>query len=259
MAGFNSIMEEIHPDDDVVAKRQANGYPPLKPMVDQFAMYLHLEMWMAYLNGLDHAAVVTACALVESTMKSGLFLLRFVESGCKFDRAMWDQIDALEFASAANMAKSCGLVTKDEWKQLEWMREHIRNDYMHGATPKWLKNISADDFVVANLATGEVRDAAGTLGDHLPAQRIARIAADRNVCNQVVPMADSLVRLMSKRAVAQVEEFKAAHPSQHGPEDLTKVLDEMLRRGIDVGRIFVRDLPEAALAPQDAGAQEPAT
>ncbi len=250
MAGFNPIMEDIHSDDDAVAKRQAKGYPPLKPVIDQYAQYLHLEMWMAYLCGLDHAAVVTACALVESTMKAGLYLLRFVENGCKFDRAVWDEIDALEFGRAANMAKSRGLVTKDEWTHLEWMREHIRNDYMHGATPKWLKDLPPDNFVVGDLATGEVRDAEGTLGDHLPAQRVARVAADRNVCKQVVPLADSLVRVMSKQAVTKVEEFKRANPSQHGLEDITSLLDEMQRKGIEVDRVLLRDLP--SIPPPDA-------
>jgi hypothetical protein len=243
MAGFNAILENIHPDEDAVAKRQARGYPPLKPVIDTYAQYLHLEMWMAYLCGLDHAAVVTACALVESTMKSGLYLLRFVDDRCRFNRGAWDQIDGLEFAASANMAKRRGLVTKDEWKHLEWIREHIRNHYMHGATPKWLKDIPPDEFVVGSFETGEVRDAEGTLGDHLPAQRIARVAADRNVCKQVIPLADSLVRQMSERAVAKVEEYKAAHPSQHGIDDLARVLNEMQRKGIDVDRIEVRDQP----------------
>jgi hypothetical protein len=237
MPGLNPIMEDIHPDDDTVAQRQAKGYPPLKPVIDTYAQYLHLEMWMAYLCGLDHAAVVTACALVESTTKSGLYLLRFVDDGCKFNRGAWDQIDGLEFAASANIAKSRGLVTKDEWQHLEWIRDHIRNSYMHGATPKWLKDIPPEDFVVGKLETGEVREAEGTLGDHLPAQRIARVAADRNVCKRVIPLADSLVRRMNERAVAKIEEYRAAHPSSHGVDDLPPLLAEFKRKAIDVDRI----------------------
>ena len=242
--GINPIIESIHPDDDVVARRQHRGFPPLKPPLDHYTAYLHLEMWLSYLNGLDHAAVVAACALLESTLKSALYMLRHVEADLEFDRATWDSLDELEFGRAANMAKSKGLVTKEEWEQLEWFREHIRNDYMHGATPKWLKDKPADDFVQGELESGKVKEAEGTLGDHFVPQRIARVAADRNACNEVVPAADRLVRVMSGNALAKLEQYKRDHPSSTTVKQVEQVLDSIQKQGMDVDTLIMSDVPK---------------
>ncbi len=242
-AGLNPIMENIHPDDDVVARRQAKGYPPLKPVIDQYCIYLHLEMWLCYLHGLDHAAVVTACALLESTMKAALYLLHHVNARLEFDRAEWDKIDQLEFGNAAGMAKARGLVSKEEWEQLDWFRKYIRTDYMHGATPKWLKEYSADDFVKGDLNTGEVSDAEGTLGDHLVPQRIARLTADRDVCHQVVTGADRLVRVMSANSVAKVEQHKRDHPASTTVKKVEEVLENIQKQGMNVDTVILSDVP----------------
>lgn len=242
--GLNPLLEDIHPDNGVVARRQARGFPPLKPPLDHYTAYLHLEMWLSYLKGLDHAAVVTACALLESTLKSALYLLHHAKAEFAFDRVAWDSIDELEFGRAASMAKSKGLVTKEEWQQLEWFREHIRNDYMHGATPKWLKDKPADDFVQAELETGEVKEAEGTLGDHFVPQRIARVAADRNACNEVVPAADRLVRIISANALANVEQYKREHPSSATVKQLEQVLENIQKQGMDVNTLIMSDIPK---------------
>ena len=249
-AGLNPIMEDLHPDKDLVARRQAKGYPPLKPAIDHYAAYLHLEMWLSYLNGLDHAAVVTACALLESTLKSALYLLHHVDAGFEFDRKAWDAIDEADFGKVANMAKSKGLVTKEEWEKLEWFREHIRNDYMHGATPKWLKEYPADEFLKADVKTGEVSGAGGTLGDHLVPQRIVRVRADRDVCDEVVPLADRLVRVISANALAKVEKYKRDNPSSTTVTQLEQVLDNIQKQGLNVGCVIMSEVPEDLPDPQ---------
>ncbi len=134
---MNEILESIYPDKNVVARRRAMPFPPLLPRSDLFSAYLHEEMRQCYLNGNDHAALVTACALIDSTIKDAIEFERFVKADCVFNPDEWDRIDALEFGDAINMAKRRGIIRKDEWKKLEWLRKHIRNVYMHGQTPHW--------------------------------------------------------------------------------------------------------------------------
>jgi hypothetical protein len=47
---MNPILEQIYPDDNVVARRRDRGFPPLTPPADQYTTYLHLEMWLCYLK-----------------------------------------------------------------------------------------------------------------------------------------------------------------------------------------------------------------
>lgn len=237
-SGMNPIMEQIHPDDDVVARRQAKGYPRLEPVFDTYSEYLHLEMWLCYLTGLDHAAVVTACALTEASLKASLYMLDFVDAGCKFDRTTWDAIDGMEFGRAANLAKTKGLVTKAEWRELEWIREQIRNAYMHGGTPGWLKDASPADFVAVDVGTGNMRELEGTLGDYLVPQRLARVAADRNACNKVVPFVDGLVRLLTGRALAALDEYRRAHPNEVTEEQLKQVIASARAKGLDLDGVI---------------------
>ena len=152
---MNEILENLYPVKDVVARRQAQAFPPLLPRTDLFSGYLHEEMRQCYLNGHDHAALVTACALIDSTIKDAIHLSAFVEADCVFDVAEWDKIDAMKFGQAINMAKSRGVVAKAEWEELEWMREHIRNVYMHGQTPHWIKD-KDDTVYIGDVMTGEV-------------------------------------------------------------------------------------------------------
>jgi len=140
---MNPILERIYPDKTVLARRQLRGLVPLIPCTDTFVAYLHEEMRQCYLNGHDHATLVTACALIDFAVKDAIEFEMFVKAECVFNADEWDKIDKLRFGDVINMAKRRGIVTKEEWKQLDWIREHIRNVYMHGQTPDWIKGVLA--------------------------------------------------------------------------------------------------------------------
>jgi hypothetical protein len=251
---MNPILEDLYPGDNVVAGRQAKGYPPLDLVRDQYTAYLHLEMWLCYLNGLDHAAVVMSCALIDYAVKNALYVKAYVDGGCSFSPDEWDKIDCLEFGEAINMAKGRGVVTKDDWELLEWIRVHIRNEYMHGATPKWLKDKEMG-VVTGDLETGAVHERTVTLREDLSLQRQARIRADRNVCNKVIPLVDRLVRVLVQGIHQRVEEWRQRNPSTATRAQVERVLENIRKQGLSVDQIVMRDIPIEMRQPR--ASQEP--
>jgi len=253
---MNEILESIYPDKNVVARRQARPFPPLLPRSDLFSAYLHEEMRQCYLNGHDHAALVTACALIDSTIKDAIEFEGFIKADCVFDPDEWDRIDALKFGDAINLAKRRGIVTKDEWKKLEWLREHIRNVYMHGQTPHWIKD--KDDTVVkGNLETGEVEEVTVSAREDIVLQRHVRIAADRNVCEMVVALVDGFARVLTARSLKALEEWKKKNASRPTHEQVDRILKNMKKQGLEAEFIITADYPDdIPSAPEESNASE---
>lgn len=239
---MNLILEGLYPDNDVVAKRRAKGFAPLSPALDQYTAYLHLEMWLCYLNGLDHAAVVMACALVDFAIKNTVYFKAYVEAGCKFDPAQWDKIDALEFAALLAMAKSRGVLTKEQWQYLDRFRKEIRNVYMHGATADSVKDLDLE-AVEGDTQTGEVTEGSFRVRNDLSLQRQVRIFADRNTCNVVIPRIDECVRMLAHDAVHRLEQWHSQNPSSLTRVQVERVLENMHKGAHKVDRVIMREIP----------------
>jgi len=94
---MNEILENLYPDKEVMARRGAQPFLPLLPRSDLFSAYLHEEMRQCYLNGNDHAALVTACVLIDSSVKDAIQFDSFVKADFVFSPGEWDKIDALKF------------------------------------------------------------------------------------------------------------------------------------------------------------------
>jgi hypothetical protein len=246
---MNPILESLYPDESVVARRRARGFPRLDPVPDQYTAYLHLEMWLCFLNGLDHAALVISCALVDFAVKNAVYYKAYVDAGCKFDPNQWDNVDGLEFGNVIGRAKTQGVVTKEQWQQLEWLREHVRNVYMHGATPEWLKDKAMSGVIVGNLDTGEVEERTVKLRENLSLQREARIRADRNACNEVIPIVDGLVRVLARGIVLRLEDWRTKNPSTAIKAQVDRILENMHKQGLEVDQIVMRDIPPDLVPP----------
>jgi len=201
-------------------------------------------MRQTYLNGHDHAAIVAACALIDFCVKDAIHFQRFVAADCVFNADDWDQIDGLDFGKAINFAKTRGIVTKDEHKKLEWIREHIRNVYMHGQTPPSLKDKDFEGLVEGNLETGEIKVKDVRLRDNLTLQRMMRLVMDRNTCEIVVPLVDGLVRKLSLRSQKMLEDWKKRNASKPTLEQVERVLAAMQHAGLDADMIVTSDYPE---------------
>ncbi len=208
-----------------------------------FSAYLHEEMRQCYLNGHDHAALVTACALLDFAVKDAIHFKLFVEADCVFNPDEWDKIDALKFGQAVNRAKRCGIVSKEEWKKLEWVRQHIRNVYMHGQTPNWIKD-KQDTVIEGDLETGELREVTTSARENIVLQRNVRIVADRNICDDVVMLVDRLVRTLNTRSLRRLEEWKKVNVSKPTYEQVDRILQSMREKGLDADLITTRDYPD---------------
>jgi len=239
---MNPILESLYPDKTVLARRRLVGLAQLVPCNDAFVAYLHEEMRQCYLNGHDHAALVTACALIDFAVKDAIEFGLFVKADCVFDAGEWDKIDQLRFGEVLKLAKSRGVITKAEWKQLDWLRQHIRNVYMHGQTPDWIKD-KDDTIIEGDLATGEAKEQTVSVRDNIVLQRHIRIVADRNVCDEIVRLVDGFVRLLGTRAITALEEWKLKNPSKPTVAQVERVLENMQKQGLQADLIITSDFP----------------
>jgi hypothetical protein len=191
-----------------------------------------------------------ACALVDFAVKDAVYTDVWVKADCRFDPDEWDKIDGLKFGQAINRAKSARVVSKEEWKQLEWLREHVRNVYMHGATPAWLKDKDVQGIIQANLDTGEVAERAVRLREDMTLQRYYRVGADRNICDEVVRLVDRLVRTLVGRSWKALNEWRAKNPAGPTRAQVERVLQNMEKQGLQADLIIMSDIPVDMPAPQ---------
>lgn len=241
---MNAVMESVYTDRSLLEQRQANPLSPLGTPLDPFSSYLHEEMRQCYHNGHDHAAIVTACAVLDSVLKDAIYFDEYIKADCRFARSTWDEIDGLEFGPLIHRARRNGVTDKKQHKALEWFRKNVRNVWMHGSTPPDLKDFVIVDVVQANLQTGRVRARAIKAGSNLPLQRMMRIVADRKWCAQVVPFADGMIRALTSACHGRLQEWSKRHPGKSSRKRLERVLKHVEQRGINPDFIMVRDTPE---------------
>lgn len=242
---MNAVMEQIYPDKGFLQRRKAREMPrQLFPCTEVFTAYLHEEMRQTYLNGHDYAAIAAACALIEFAIKDAIHFSMFVEAGCVFEASRWNEVDRLEFGKAINLAKTRGIVTKDEHKKLDWIREHIRNVYMHGETPPSLKEKDFDGLVEGNLSTGEVKKRTVKLRNNLTIQRFIRLIQDRNTCEMVIPVVDRLVRKLNNYCLELLKDWRAKHTTKPTVKEVDKIMQAMQKAGFDAGFIITGEFPD---------------
>lgn len=147
------------------------------------------------------------------------------------------------------MAKRRGIVTKAEWKQLEWIRTEIRNVYIHGETPRWIKDKTVT-FVKGDLDTGEAVEVTCRVRDDIVLQQQFRIVADRNVCNGVIRLVDKIVRKLVAGEVKVSEEWQRENGSKPTREQVDRVLDTIRQKGLNQGDLIVmNDYPDDTSSP----------
>jgi len=192
---MNPVMEQFFGTRGLTLTHRAELVVPLLPRdAGLFIQYLHIEMWQCFINGHDHAAIVTASALLEHAIKDAIFFDAHLQADKVFDRSTWDKIDGLELGQAIQYARSRGIITKEEKKRLFAFKDQIRNKWMHGETPAEVKATCIPEIVEANYRTGEVKKVRVDLGDNAMFQKIGRILADREMAPNVVDFVDRIVR-----------------------------------------------------------------
>ena len=247
---MNFVMEDIFgrafPELHVPEDRRRNPLSPLQasPALDAYTAYLHEEMRQCYLEGLDHAAIVTACAVLEYTIKSAVYFEHSQKvADRRFDQEKWDEIEKQDFSELINCGKSLGLISKKNHKTLDRFRDAVRNVYMHGATPEAVKSATVPIFE-GNWQTGQGAIREIRLSSDLSLQRMYRLMHDRLQCAQIVHFVDAVVR----HTLAWMNEHLAAwaktHPTeQPTPEKINAIMDEMKRQGFDGSMAIMQQIP----------------
>lgn len=256
---MNFVMEKFskmfQPNVDVVGTRSKNPIPPLTmtKALDAYTAYLHEEMRQAYLQGLDHAAIVVACSLLEYAIKSSLYYEEFVKAGHKFSQGKWDEIEAKEFGEVINWAKRSGLISKEEHKRLESFRKAVRNFYMHGSTPDQVKRTVLPTYV-GDLRSGDVQKDDIDVATNLPLQRIVRIAFDRQQCDSVVRFVDMAVRKVLDRKDARIAEAESTNKADSPTDAQFKtIIDKLTKAGVHGMMAIGKELPDI---PNELGESE---
>ena len=241
---MESIFQQVAGITDVLAKRAANPIPDLVPAHDPFMAYLHEEMRQCYASGLDHAAILMACSLIEYFIKHLTYHDCFLKANRVFSPEKWDEIDAKDWSEAISYAKALGIITKRGWKRLDSFRDSIRNYYMHGSTPDHIKKMEPQVYV-ANWQTGEASQQAVRLSEDISLQRIFRIIEDRRTCESAVRFADEVARGGAIFEEARIREYEEKNPpATPSKEQLDKVLEAMRTAGFMGKFAITQQLPE---------------
>lgn len=242
---LEGIVNQFSPGEDTIADRNKCPIPvlPMSPALDAYTAYLHEEMRQSYLNGLDHAAIVTACALLEYTLKEAVYSELHFRDERKFNKVKWNEVESKDFSTIMNWAKSLGILSKAGHKQLESFRNTVRNNYMHGTTPDRVKKTKWQVFD-GNWKTGEVELREIELNEDLSLQRMCRLVYDRMQCAPVVEFVDKAVRDFLENRNLALKKWEEDHPGQKPTrEQFDTVLTKLRDHGFEDGMAITRDLP----------------
>ena len=210
---MNPVMERFFGQHGVTSThRQTLKYLPLPREADLFVQYLHVEMWFSFLNGHDHAAIVTGCALLEYAIKDAVFFEQYLKADKVFDRSSWDKIDSMTLDPLVRCARKHGIISEEAEQRFLTFKDNVRNKWLHGGTPPNVKASSIPEVIEANYRTGEVKKVRVDLGTNLAFQRIGRILADRETAPGVVAFVDESVCAL----LYQNEQKNVAWQQVHG-------------------------------------------
>jgi len=229
---MNPVMEQFFGGRrPTLTERQQFGYQPLPQDTDVFVRYLHFDMWNCFLNGHDHPAIVTACALLEFALKDVAYFGHFLDANKEFAKDQWNRIDVMTFEEIVNYARNRVCITKHDAKRYVAFKNDVRNPWMHGGTPPQLKYVTSSDVIQANFKTGEVKKVPLDVSDNPQFHGMARMFLDRDMAPRVVQFVDKEVRKLYEMTQRKHNNWS----QQHGDaaptrEEIQRVLDNIKQK-----------------------------
>lgn len=224
----NSFRRFFLPEHErAVARREANSIPPLFDVAEPVVRYIHAELRCCYYTGLDHAAILTAAALVERGLKVAIVCDIFSDTGC--DPKVVDDVETRDLARAAQWAKQRGLLSKDEWRFVDEFREHVRNCWMHGSTPQSLKDTNVPVGIL-NLTTHEVSNETVRVGDTPVLRQSGQVVADARHVDSVVALAHCVVCILSANVCVQDSLRRLERDEGYGRDNHDRLVDEIRQK-----------------------------
>jgi hypothetical protein len=142
--------------------------------------------------GLNGAAITLSCVLVEYVLKVASYKVE-IGGFKRYDAAMLDEFEKLEFGDAVGRAAKNGLLSGQEKKDLHQFRDKFRNPYLHYNLKKITSKIYIKDLKVLNTKTGEIDTKDVRAEDDQVIQAQAKPFADETNVHEVFRFANKLV------------------------------------------------------------------
>jgi hypothetical protein len=208
-------------DENPIRQVALRHYPPADPTrranppaVDEAADgYLKLiahDVFLCYRLGLDHAAIVTACTLVEMAIKTAVVFFIALDKGLKPNHQDWLPTDRKTLDPLARYARTILKgVPKDFWESVDEFKREYRDVYLHGAVSESLlrRRVTVDTI---DINTGVISKQEVTLRDSISLQRQFRPHHDRDVVDAVVEFAIFVVNSMTAQMQIRFATWHAA-------------------------------------------------
>jgi len=167
---------------------------------DPYTDYIYEEMRQCYIHCLDHGAIVASCVALESVIKSTSYLKWFVENGSReHNGELWNTIDNKKFYDSIEYALKIDLISTRLAERLHAFRDQVRNKYLHGETPKEIKEAIWQDIGILNVKTGEIKVEDVKLKDAIHLQQLARIKNDRELTPLVVKFVYEVITVIYEK------------------------------------------------------------
>ncbi len=249
---MNPVMETLFGGMGLtVEHRRKGGFRQLGQQAELYVQYVHLDMWWAFLNGHDHAAIVTACALLEHAIKDAIHFDVFIKADKEYDRTLWDRIEGMPFHNIVEYGRKQGVLTVDQERRFLDFKNKYRNKWMHGETPAYVKDWHLPEVIKADYKTGEVEKVPVDFGDNSMFQRVGRIAADRDAAPKVVHFVDEEVRELIAMNNRKNEKWQKEHgDAPPTPAQMDRVLENIRKKfgddALDGLQLFSAHAPPTA-------------
>lgn len=201
MVDILELLAQANPElfADPTKKRAAKPVRPLPDYVDSFDAYLHKQMRICYMQGIDHAAILMACALIEFTLKSVIHFYKLLDSDKNFNPKVWKKLDKQTLGKLIPQARKLKILTKKQENILTKFNINVRTKWMHGATPPQAR-IVMPKVMDMNYVTGEVNLGPVNPDENIVIQRLIRCFIDRLWAERIVLTIDREVRAIHKKA-----------------------------------------------------------
>ena len=217
--------DQIKDHDDHVTSR---SLPELFKFeeADLFIRYLHEEMRCCYLLGIDHAAIVMACVLVERSLKLGI-LTELNRPGIQpLSSERINEVEEKPLADCANWAKSLGLLDKQGCKQIDKFRDLVRNVWLHGRTAEYVKETMVPMHVL-NPKTQQIRAEVRRSGDSVLLMQLGQIRADTQHVEECVLLAHGLSAALEATHLARDSVCRLQHDPHYSEAAHRECLDRL--------------------------------
>ena len=171
--------------------------------------YLHEEMRQCFRTCLNHAAVLTANALLEAVLRQAIYDAKGPKEP-KLNANLWEKLQKSSLSHLIDDTVSCGKITDKEGKKLHEARNLIRNAYQHGRFPDEVKKSVPVPAIKVQLSTGTTEQTVVDPSKNPSLAGVVLMLYDRSQMPAWALHIDKLTRRLMARHIKAVKDGKYA-------------------------------------------------